>query len=80
MPKTAALSALKSIGMTPYGKMRRAQGTRATAPARARLIRESLIGVEVYQKQPLRVLENACGASDPSRPTWTGPGREKGWP
>jgi hypothetical protein len=47
--------------MTPYGKMQRAQGSLATTPARARLIRESLIGVEVYQKKPQRVLENAKG-------------------
>jgi hypothetical protein len=45
--------------MTPYGKMLRAQAARVTTPARARLIRESLIGVEVYQKQPQCVLENA---------------------
>jgi len=65
MPKTAALSALKSIGMTSYGKMQRTQRARATAPVRARLIRESLIGVEVYQKQPQRVLENATSVPKP---------------
>jgi hypothetical protein len=57
---------LKSIGMTSYGKMPRTQRARATAPVRARLIRESLIGVKVYQKRPQRVLENARGAYDPS--------------
>jgi hypothetical protein len=65
MPKTAALSALKSIGMTPYGKMQRTRGARATAPVRAPPICESLIAVEVYQKRPQRVLENAKGVFHP---------------
>jgi hypothetical protein len=58
-----ALSALKSIGLTFFGKTRRIRRAQATAPVRAPAICESLIDLGVYQKW--RVLENAKGVFHP---------------